>query len=85
MEYMASGKPVIMYKLDGIPDEYDDYLFYIQENISNAIKEKIEMVLEMPTEEVKRKASAGREFIIDKKNATVQAERIIEFINSGLK
>ncbi len=22
---MASGRPVIMYKLEGMPDEYDDY------------------------------------------------------------
>ena len=27
---MLAGKPVIAYKLPGIPDEYDDYLLYIE-------------------------------------------------------
>jgi glycosyltransferase involved in cell wall biosynthesis len=30
LEYLSSGVPTVAYKLDGIPDEYDDYLSYIE-------------------------------------------------------
>jgi hypothetical protein len=29
---MLSGRPVLVYKLDGISDEYDQYLYYINGN-----------------------------------------------------
>ncbi len=40
IEYMLAGKPVIAYKLMGIPDEYDDYLLYVDEGgLSKCIQE----------------------------------------------
>ena len=32
MEYMLSGVPVVLYKLDGIPDEYDKFVNYVPDN-----------------------------------------------------
>ena len=37
LEYMKSGRPVLMYKLKGIPDEYDNYIFYIEEDMKKSI------------------------------------------------
>lgn len=32
MEYMASGTPTIMYKLPGLPIEYEEYLVLLPDN-----------------------------------------------------
>lgn len=37
LEYLASGVPVIAYKLDGIPDEYDPYISYVPDNTPQAL------------------------------------------------
>lgn len=41
MEYMASGTPVLMYKLSTLPEEYIPYLFFINPDEKNALNEAI--------------------------------------------
>lgn len=41
LEYLKTGKPVIAFKLDGIPDEYDEYLNYPYSETAESLKEKI--------------------------------------------
>lgn len=81
MEYMASGKPVVMYKLDGIPDEYDEYLFYINPtyNQVEGLKKVVENVLNN-YEASLVKASQAQKFVIENKNNEVQSKKIIDFI-----
>ena len=81
MEYMASGIPVVMYKLDGIPDEYDEYLLYVDDTRPNGLKEKIEEVITMPEDlrrEIGRKA---REMLMTEKNETEQAAKILRLMS----
>lgn len=82
MEYMASGKPVVMYKLDGIPDEYDKYLNYamisnpqflgLQATITDVLNNYGRAVL---------KAISAREFLLKKKNSKIQAQKILRLMN----
>ena len=37
LEYMRSGKPVVCHRLEGIPEEYDPYLQYIEGEGAGAI------------------------------------------------
>lgn len=80
MEYMISEKPVIMYKLDGIPSEYDRYIYYITgdspEGIKNAI---IDVLSRDPFEKAEYTKSAAR-FVINNKNSKVQAKKILDFL-----
>ncbi|MGL5416432.1 MAG: glycosyltransferase [Clostridium sp.] len=46
MEYLATGNPVIAYKLDGIPDEYDEYLNYPDDSKIESLAIKIIEVME---------------------------------------
>jgi glycosyltransferase involved in cell wall biosynthesis len=41
LEYLSAGKPVVAYKLDGIPDEYDAYLHYPSDESAEALSKKI--------------------------------------------
>lgn len=77
MEYLASGIPTVMYKLDGIPDEYDRYLKYIKGDTSEDIKAALEAVLEKPWEERAAMGAAGREYVLNNKNAKYQAKKIL--------
>lgn len=81
MEYMASGKPVVMYKLDGIPDEYDMYLNYVNPfgNQATQLATAIQEVI-CKYDNALEKAEAAREFVVKNKNAVCQARYILEFI-----
>lgn len=80
MEYLASGVPVIAYKLDGIPDEYDSYIRYVPDNSPEALAQTITEVCEMSAEERSKIGARGRRFVLENKNATVQTKRILDFI-----
>lgn len=80
MEYMASGKPVIMYKLDGIPDEYDPYLFYASsEDPVDGLKTAICQVME-DYDTALTKSKDARTFVLSSKNGTAQAKKLLEWI-----
>lgn len=83
MEYMLSEKPVIMYKLDGIPDEYDNYLYYINGNKPEDIAAKIIEVCEKNQEERNKFGEKARKFVIENKNSIVQAEKILKMIQAS--
>lgn len=81
MEYMASGKPVVMYKLDGIPDEYDRYLNYAipfgdkPTQFAAAMQEVI-----CKYDDALKKAEEARLFVLNNKNAVYQAQKILDLI-----
>lgn len=77
MEYMISGRPVLMYKLAGIPDEYDNYLYYIQDSMLNAII----AMLEKNEDELTKKGRIGREFVLAEKNSKTQAQKILSMLD----
>ena len=78
MEYLASGKPVIGYKLDGIPDEYDPWIYYVQGNSLEALAQKIIEVCELPLREREAVGVRSREFVLQKKNPGKMCERIVD-------
>lgn len=79
-EYLASGKPVIMYHLDGIPAEYDKYLFYVKGNNIADLKARIVEVCEMEPSLREEIGKRNAEWIIQNKSYIVQGERIYEFL-----
>lgn len=82
MEFLASGTPTVMFRLGCMPKEYDDHLFYVDGNDSEALKDKLLEVCEMGTEEQMKFGRDAKNFILEKKNPRVQCGRIIDFINN---
>lgn len=85
MEYMMSGKPTIMYKLEGIPDEYDDFLIYLENNsLSNIdeMKRQLEIIFASDYNMYLERAKRGRLFLIRNKSAIKQATRIVHFLKA---
>lgn len=82
LEYMLSGKPVLMYKLDGIPNEYDEYLYYINDITIEGLKESIINICSKPKDELRKFGAKAQDFVIKEKNNIVQAKRIIDLIST---
>lgn len=75
-----SGIPTIMYKLDGIPDAYDEHIFYIEGNEAQDIADKILEVMQLEKTERIKFGEDAREFVLREKNEKAQVKKIIELI-----
>ena len=82
LEYLSSGVPVVAYKLDGIPDEYDDYINYPADDSAEAMCNELERLLGMTDEERKAVGQRAKEFVLGTKNKVQQTKRIIDFLNT---
>lgn len=82
IEYLISGKPTIMYQLDGMPEEYDDYVFYVEDNSVAALKNIIIQVCEMDNCKLREVGLRGQKFILNQKNNIFQSQKVIKLINS---
>ena len=80
MEYLLSGKSVIINRLPGIPEEYYQYVYTPKDESIEAMAECISNVLTSDSDSRKAKAQSGRNFIISQKNSKVQTQRILEMI-----
>lgn len=81
LEYLSAGIPVIAYKLDGIPDEYDEYFYYVETNDIAALKNKLVEVCEMDSALRAEKAEKSRRFVHENKNEVIQTKKIIAMLN----
>ena len=81
MEYLASGTPTLLYKLDGIPNEYYDYCYSIDgdddsiETLANTI---CKILIDQSRTSIGLKA---KEFILSHKTGESQTKKIIDYIN----
>ena len=82
MEYLASGRPVIGYKLDGIPDEYDEYMVYVKDNSISALKETLMQTCSLSNKEREMMGAKARRFILENKNPKNQCEKIVAMVES---
>lgn len=80
MEYMASGTPVFSTKLEGIPDEYYQYIYFSESYDNIVLAKEIKDILNRPFEELRTKGDNARNFIIENKNQRIQAKRVKDFI-----
>ena len=80
MEYMVMGKPVACFKVEGIPNEYDEYLLYFEEFKAEKMAKKILEISNLPSEEIKEISKRNRDFVIKNKSPQVQVEKIIKLM-----
>lgn len=77
MEYILSGKPVLMYRLKGIPKEYAEYLVYFDEADSNSIAKVIREVGEWTPQQTESLKNSAKKFSL-KKNPQLQVRKVFE-------
>jgi glycosyltransferase involved in cell wall biosynthesis len=82
MEYMMSGTPVLTTRLSGIPIDYNDKMYYIQEESITGMKNAMIFCLEKTQEELYEFATITKEYVFHEKNNSKQIEKFIDLISS---
>jgi len=85
MEYIASGTPTIMYKLPCLPDDYFEHVFFIEEESSESMREKLVEVCEKSQIELDEFGEKASAFIKTQKNPIVQVKKVVELIDEVCK
>lgn len=82
MEYLVSGTPVISTRLKGIPDVYFNYIIPIEEETVEGLSVVLDQILQMDTDELNTLGNKGRDFVLKNKNNSVQAKRIVDWLET---
>lgn len=80
IEYMESGTATIITRLLGIPEEYFEYVFTLEEESVDGLKCLLEYLFSLREEELFEKGKRAKEFVLKKKNITCQGEKITDFL-----
>lgn len=83
MEYLASGTPFLTTKLPGIPKEYFKYMYVFDDESIDSMSKKIIEITSKSKEELKQFGKNAQDFVLNTKNETVQAKKIIEWIKNS--
>ena len=79
IEYMASGTPMIGYRLPGIPEEYYKYIYEVAEE-DNGLAICLKKVMMLSEQERNQVGLLAKNFIQNEKNATKQCAKILKLI-----
>lgn len=80
MECMASGTPLLTTKLPGMPKEYYPYVYFIEDESIDGMKKALSDVLNKATSTLHMKGCSAKNFVIHEKNNTIQAKKLISFL-----
>lgn len=81
IEYMCSGRPLLMYKLPSIPNEYDKHIFYIEGDM----REALEKIFLYSQGFLTDKGIEARKFILETRTLIPQGEKIKKFLLRDIK
>ncbi|MEN6316040.1 MAG: glycosyltransferase [Clostridiaceae bacterium] len=80
MEYMASGTPTLTTKLPGMPEEYNEYVYLIEEETAKGLSLALRSILSKPEEELHEKGMRAKEFVLHEKNNLIQSKKVLDMI-----
>ena len=80
MEYFISGRPVAGFYLDGMPEEYRQYLLCFDKEDVESISQKLDTFLNYSDDELNEIGRRTKEFAIKNKNYKIQTRRIIDLL-----
>lgn len=82
MEYLASGTPTLMCKLQCIPPEYEDHIFFINDETIDGYKDAMLNVLHRKDSELTIFGDNAKRFILDSKSPSIQVQKILTLMKS---
>ena len=81
-EYMKTGNPVISFKIQGIKDEYYDYLLTAKHESAEDLYHTMQLAMKMPVEERRAFGENARNYIMRHKNIYSQTKAIYDLIET---
>ena len=82
MDYLASGTPTVMFKLDCLPSDYYEHLFFFKEHTPQSMADTIESICNKNSVELDAFGENAVSFIKEKKNARMQVSKIVDLLRS---
>jgi glycosyltransferase involved in cell wall biosynthesis len=80
LEYLITGNIVLAYKLGGIPNEYDKYIYYIQKHGAQGIAETLNIALNMEPTYMKKFGESAKNYVIDQKGIAATSKKIMSLL-----
>lgn len=82
MEYMASGTPTLMSRLQCIPKDYDEHLFFFENETVEGLRSRIVEICNKSKDELKLIGDNASRFILNNKMPKPQVSKIAHFLYS---
>jgi len=79
IEYMLSGTPMLTTKLPGIPREYFEHLYCVEDNSAETLLKVLAELSAKPEDELLAFGAGAQRFVVNEKNARAQAGKILRF------
>lgn len=80
IEYLVSGKPVVMFSLEGIPKDYIPFLNIVYEETGEALANMVRQVLALSKEEVVNRGKLAQSYILSEKSSVFQTGKIVAML-----
>lgn len=80
LEYLTAGKTVIMNRLPGVPEEYDRYVHYAQDETPQGWARTLDEIMHSDGARRRARDAEGRRFVLGSKTATAQALRLARWL-----
>ena len=85
MEYLATGTPVVMNRLPGVPAEYEPYIHFTKESTAKGLADAILQVLRTDPAVLQKQGEEAKAFILSRKSSTAQATKLLALIDDTSK
>lgn len=80
MEYMVSGTAALMARLPGMPEEYLEYVYILEDESIDGMAGKLKEVLNFSQKEDMDKGRKAKEYVLKEKSNKNQAERVMKWL-----
>lgn len=85
MEYLGTGRPVVMHALPGVPGEYLPYLITPPTPDGDGLERALRRAIDLSDVELDALGRAGRDFVLRNKTPELQAAAILELVGSRVQ
>ena len=82
MEYMATGTPVLTTCLPGMPEEYKQYVYLIEDETEGGVCQVLMQIFEQSDEDRIEKGKQAKRFVLEAKSNVCQAKKIMRLIGN---
>lgn len=84
LEYMASGTPILSTRVGGMPEEYEDKVFLIEDETEEGLCKALKSCVELPPEELILKGKEAKLFAEKEKNYLVMTNKLLCFLSDQI-